>query len=54
MTHANCLKYIEEAKTEKERKFWEERTQRKYGKVEEVKEEIVKEEIKPKKMKVKK
>lgn len=40
MTYENCLKYMNEAKDEKEKLFWEERIKRKYP------EKVVKEEVK--------
>ena len=46
MTYENCLKYMNEAKDEKDKLFWEERIKRKYPNM--IKEEV-KEEVKPKK-----
>ena len=41
MTYENCKKYLEEAKNEKDRLFWDARIKRKYP------EKVVKEEPKP-------
>ena len=30
MTYENCIKYRDEAKTDEEREFWDERVKRKY------------------------
>ena len=49
MTYENCKKYLEEAKEEKTKKFWDERIKRKYP--EKI---VVKEEVKKTKSKVKK
>ncbi len=52
MTYENCLKYFEEAKSDEDKKFWDERIKRKYPEM--IKEEVKEDkEIKPKK-KVKK
>ena len=42
MTLENCIKYLEEAKDEETKKFWEARIERKYPKPKEVKKVISK------------
>ena len=49
MTYENCKKYLEEAKEEKDKKFWADRIERKYPE-----KRVIKEEVKKTKSKVKK
>ena len=45
MTYENCKKYLEEATTEEDKTFWEERIARKYGDAQDIKEEIIIDEV---------